>query len=193
MRLDVRLFINLYSWSQSFSFFTLYNANIRLQISFLSCFFSWSNLCVFRTHGEDPEVSTILNAVATVVGAQCHKSVKSKPKLLATCFPADLESFWSETKKTLNCCSWTTELIVERSPKTSQHSREKTSSSAQKNSTSDSPMAKLSLRRFQLNEQSCFNFMSESSGLESSTRLIVRANWLAVQTLAIKQSAFFLT
>ena len=43
--------------------------------------------------GEDPEVSTTPNAVATVVGAQCHKSVRSKPKLPATCFPVDLESF----------------------------------------------------------------------------------------------------
>ena len=143
-----------------------------------------ANLCVFRLHGEDQEVSTTLSAVATVVGALCHKLVKSRPRLLATCFQAVLESFWSETRKTLNCCSWTTELTLVRSLKASQPPREQELSLAQKNSTSDSPTDRLSSRRSPLNEHSdCSNILSEV--IRATRRKILaraRVDWLAVRT-----------
>lgn len=121
-----------------------------------------ADLCVFRLHGEDPEVSTTHSAVATVVGASCHRSVRSRPELLVTCFQAVLESFWSETRKTLNCCSWTTEPTLVRSPKASLPQREQELSLVPRSSTSDSPTDRPNLRRSQLNEHfDCSNKRSE--------------------------------
>ena len=106
----------------------------------------------FRLHGEDPEVSTTLSAVATAAGPSCPRLVRSKPRLLVTCFPAVLESFWSETRKTWNCCSWTTELTAVRLPRASPRPREQELSPVPRNSTWDSPTDRLNSRRSPLNE-----------------------------------------
>lgn len=135
---------------------------------------------VFRNPGESLEVLIAPYAEDSRVPSVCPRSVVSKPKPPDTCYPVDSGSFRSETRKTLNCCSWTTVLTAEKLLNALAVKPEKPSSREPKNSTLDSPTEKPRWRRFPTNEQSQVDDLQAYSQL-SFWRAVPRAKTKACQ------------